>query len=122
MRILRDMTNTTTATANNVQATLIGEWPGEDINSDDVFDELSAYCLFHVVVGGAGYIVGACVGVPDYMRGTADAAGSIVGLTRAWWSDASDWQDLPDAATQDTVLDYLSANARRFLRAAIASR
>lgn len=113
--------NTNTATAHNIRATFVEEWPGEDINGNAFFDELSAYCLFSVVVDGAEYQVGACVGVPDYLRGTATAAGHTIGLTRAWWSDASDWQDLPDEATQ-AVLDYLSANARRLFGAAVESR
>lgn len=113
--------NTATAIAHNIRASFAEEWPGEDINGRAVYDQLSAYCLFRVFVDGAEYRVGACIGVPDYLRGTADAAGSIVGLVDAWWADASDWQDLPDDA-RDAVLAHLTANAQRLFQAAIAAR
>lgn len=115
-------TNSATATTHNIHASIVEEWPGEDIDGRDTYDELSAYCLFRVVVDGAEYRVGACVGVPDYLRGTAAAAGHTIGLFCAWWSDASDWQDLPDAITQDLVFEHLNANARRLFRSAVASR
>lgn len=122
MRILRGMTNTNITTARIITSSLVEEWANEDCDGVAAYDELSAYCLWRVIVDGAEYRVGACVGVPDHLRNTADAAGSIVGLVNAWWVCASDWQDLPDAATQDAVLDHLTANARRLFRVALESR
>ncbi len=113
--------NTATTIAHNIRASFVEEWPGEDLNGHATYDPLSAYCLLWVSVDGAQYRVGACVGVPDHLRGTADAARSIVGLVDAWWADASDWQDLPDDA-RDAVLAHLTANAQRLFQAAIASR
>lgn len=122
VRILRDMTNTNITTARIITSSLVEEWANEDCDGGAAYDELSAYCLWRVIVDGAEYRVGACVGVPDHLRGTADAAGSIVGLVDAWWLDASDWQDLPNLETRDAVLDHLRAHARNLLREAIESR
>lgn len=117
------MTNTNdNIIAHAVSASIVEEWSGEDDNGAVCYDDLSAYCLFRVVVNGTEYRVGACVGVPDHLRSTADAAGSIVGLVDAWWEDASDWQDLPDLKTRDAVLDHLCSRARRLFDQAMALR
>lgn len=98
------------------------EWPNEDDEGNLSYDERRAYVLCRVHIDGVEYRIGACVGVPEYLDSTADAAGSIVGLATAWWTDASDWQDLPDIETRDEVLEHLKRNARRLLREAIELR
>lgn len=90
-------------------------------------DAMSAYCSLVVTVRDeegfkAEYPVGAVVGVPGYLRGTAEACGSTRGMISAEWSDSSDWSELPDEFAAEAALEAISAQADRLLREALSVR
>lgn len=89
--------------------------------------ELYAYCSFLVAFRDSdGFEVerpcDAEVGVPGYLRGTAEACGSTRGLLSAEWCDSSDWSELPDQLAAEAALGAIAAKAGRLLREAIQAR
>lgn len=54
--------------------------------------------------------VGCCVGVPEYLRGTAASAASWRGVTDAWYADPSDWMG-DSASVRDVALNILKTHA-----------
>lgn len=89
--------------------------------------DLFAYCSFLVTFRDAdGFEIerpcGAEVGVPGYLRGTAEACGSTRGMISAEWGDSSDWSELPDEFAAEAALEAISAQADRLLREALSVR
>lgn len=85
--------------------------------------EWTRYGTVRVQVGDDVYDVGCVLGVPEYLRGTAIAAGgdTITPYLDAWYADRSDWGSAPRNGAQDglaayladPVLDAIRAHARR---------
>ena len=61
--------------------------------------------------------IAAAIGVPPYLQGTADAAGTERGLCSAWFEDSSDWENLSldDVKLRDKLLGILAKNAEWLL-------
>jgi len=86
-----------------------------EIKMVQLFDagRYSIYAAWDVTVDGVTYdSVGAVIGVPDYQRGTAKAAGNDSPFVEAWFADPSDWEHLTHDE-RDAALGALSEKAVR---------
>ncbi len=98
------------------------------MNTDDITlmetydtDEYTIYGLWDV----DGQEIAAVVGVPEYQRGTADAAGNWGGLVSAFWGspDGADQGALDDWTAEELLAelsDHASALMERELGAEMA--
>jgi hypothetical protein len=107
---------------------------GEEDWTDPEVREWVRYGEVRVRIGSVEYSVGVAIGVPEYLRATAEAAGGdrITPYLWAWYVDADDWAAAPayDAETgqfiqgqggvpekyRDDVLDAIRSAARRLWR------
>lgn len=51
--------------------------------------------------------VGCCIGVPDYLRATAKAAGTHQGVASAWYEHPDDWRNELSNQESNVVLDAM---------------
>lgn len=77
-------------------------------------DEYHLYGLWAV----GGVEIAAVIGVPEYLRGTAQAAGSWAGLVTAWWGDptGSDQGSLDDETAEAALGELIEHAAGLFDR------
>lgn len=96
---------------------------GDDDWTDTLVDEgvesvaeWERYGTVRVRINGTTYEVGAVIGVPEYLRGTARAAGgdTVTPYLDAWYADASDYigAGIPSDLAEE-VLAAIQGAARR---------